>query len=708
MPLERLETRFNGVPLPSIATIALDTETTGLNPLTDRIVQIGAVKLRNGAVVEQDVFDDLVNPGVPIPALSTAIHGIADDAVAGAPHYAEAVKRLSTWAGPALLVGYATGFDLAVMSEEHKRAGLAWEPPRFLDVRDLVEIVAPDLPEASLDTAGEWLGVDIKGRHTALGDARATAEIYLALLPKLAAKGIVTLSQAERASQLRGGQARAAAEHGWAQIEQQREGVAEYARIDSFPYRHRVGEIMNAPALFVQASDPLNQVLALMMRDQVSSVFLRSDGDGGGVGIITERDVLRAIDRDGAQALAEPVTKFATWPLASVDQDEFVYRAIVDMSSRRVRHLGVHDSAGEIVGALSARDLLKQRATAAVALGDSIRRAGSADELGEIWAELTVVARGLLLEEVDPRDVAAIVSRELCELTRKAGELAEHDLLEAGEGAPPCPYALLVLGSGGRGESMLAMDQDNAIVYQDGEHGDATDIWFEHLGARIADTLNSVGVPYCTGGVMARNPEWRMSLSHWRETVQRWMSRSLPEDILNADIFFDCRPVHGELSLGEKVRSLALPFAATSREFQRALASSASRLESPFRLFGRFHLTNGRVDLKKTGLFPIVATARILALRHGIEERSTSGRLGLVKQHLPDQVKTIDSLVEAHRILIGSVLRQQLRDLERGLKLSNAVRPSELSKHETQELRWALEQVPEVQSLLGTPLFMSE
>ncbi|MGI9421763.1 MAG: putative nucleotidyltransferase substrate binding domain-containing protein, partial [Hyphomicrobiaceae bacterium] len=96
---------------------------------------------------------------------------------------------------------------------------------------------------------------------------------------------------------------------------------------------------------------------------------------------------------------------------------------------------------------------------------------------------------------------------------------------------------------------------------------------------------------------------------------------------------------------------------------------------------------------------------RVLALRHNIPDRSTPGRLHAAKQHMPEQAHVAEALIEAHKILLGTVLRQQLRDLDRGLALSNAVRPGELTKHQTQELRWALEQVPEVPNLLGTPLF---
>ena len=209
-------------------------------------------------------------------------------------------------------------------------------------------------------------------------------------------------------------------------------------------------------------------------------------------------------------------------PLAAVPADAFVYRAIGRMSRLGVRHLGVVDETGRVVGALSARDLLRLRAGEALSLGDEIdagrRRARARRRLGEAAA---ASPPSLLAEEVPARDIAAVISRELGALTRQAAVIAEERMREAGHGEPPCRYAVAVLGSAGRGESLLAMDQDNALVFADGEPGGAQDRWFEALGGHIADILHEVGVPYCKGGVMAKNPQWRGSRRHLARAHRR-------------------------------------------------------------------------------------------------------------------------------------------------------------------------------------------
>ena len=95
--------------------------------------------------------------------------------------------------------------------------------------------------------------------------------------------------------------------------------------------------------------------------------------------------------------------------------------------------------------------------------------------------------------------------------------------------------------------------------------------------------------------------------------------------------------------------------------------------------------------------------------RHGIEERSTPGRLNAMRAILKSEGQAgevaIDNLIDAHHILLGAILRQQLVDLEDGTKLSNRVAVGTLDAHDRQQLRWALEQIPSVADLLGTPLF---
>ena len=701
----------SATPLMSLSAVVLDTETTGLDTKRARIIQIGAVRLLSGRLQHDLTYDRLINPGEPISSASSAIHHITDEHVRSEESFTPVFEEFDSWCGDAFVVGYSIGFDLAMFKSEHDRAGLQWRPPRCLDVRHLVQILALPLPDEALDTVASWLGLEVKDRHKALSDAELTAQVFLHLVPKLRDKGIRTLGQAENASLRLSRQISNEAQAGWHDVVRPDavapQSVAALARLDSYPYRHRVRDIMRAPPFIISADLSIRRVLAMMMREQVSSVFVNPSEAGGPLGIITERDILRAIDTDPEGALERPADKLAVRPLKTIRADEHIYRAIGRMNAERFRHLGVADHNGEVVGALSARDLLRQRGGNVMELGHAIERAQGPEELGAIWTKLATVVEGLTYEEVDPRDIAAIISNELRALTRQACVIAENELAAAGRGGPPVPYAMMVLGSGGRGESLLAMDQDNAIVFEAGERSGSADTWFEALGERVSDILNAVGVEYCKGGIMASKPSWRMSAEDWRATVSEWIGRSRPEDILNTDIFFDARPVHGARALADTLRTDALETAASSTAFLKLLAHQASDIQVPIGWFGKLRLVEGRVDLKKGGIMPIFSAARVLALKLNLPERATPERLAAAKPLMKEDANAINGLIDAHKILLGEILEQQIRDLREGVPLSNAVNPKQLSASKLERLKWAVEQVDSVPGLLGDPVILA-
>ncbi len=346
----------------------------------------------------------------------------------------------------------------------------------------------PNLAGFTLEQLGAWLGVEMSGRHSALGDAVTTARIFTALVPKLRARGIRTLGEAVQACRALTEVLDQHHRAGWVEtVDAPIRADTERAlgRIDSYPYRHRVRDVMRAPAKFISHEATVGEALARLMEERISSLYVRppnADTDNppaADTGIITERDLLRAISRHGGATLALPVGQFMSKPLAAVPADAFVYRAIGRMSRLNVRHLGAVDETGRVVGALSARDLLRLRAGEALSLGDGIDAAGDVHTLAAAWAKLPRVASSLIAEQVPARDAAAVISRELGAATRQAAVIAEARMRDAGHGEPPCRYAVAVLGSAGRGESLLAMDQDNALVFADGEPGSAQDSWFE-------------------------------------------------------------------------------------------------------------------------------------------------------------------------------------------------------------------------------------
>lgn len=702
--------RTSATPLLALDAVALDTETTSLDARIARVVEIGAVRLTSGRLDERDTFRSLVNPGIPIPPVSSGIHGIDDDKVRDAPRFEKIWPSISDYIGGSVVVGHSIGYDLAILASETERAGLVFSRSRTLDVQLLAQIAEPRLAGYSLDSLAAWLGVNASDRHSALGDAMTAARIFVALVPKLREGNIRTLAEAEAACTKLTAALEEQHRAGWSEpvlAPSRADSERVLARLDSYPYRHRVRELMSSPPLFIAAETPLEEVLKVMADSRISSLFVTPPGRkaeagpflGVESGIVTERDLLRAIRKDAAGAFAKPVGSIATRPLTSVPAEAFVYRAIGRMDRLRIRHLGVVDDSGYVAGALTSRDLLRLRARDAVTLGDEIDEADDVHELGQAWSTLPAVARGLLDEGIEARDISAIISRELGALTRRAGQIAESRMRDAGEGGPPVSYALLVLGSAGRGESLLAMDQDNAIVFEKGDPDGPEDRWFARFGTHVADILHEVGVPYCPGGVMAKNAQWRGSAALWRERLQHWIGRSAPEDLLAVDIFFDFRAVYGNGALAASLWQDAYAFAKGQIGFAKLLAEAGGNFEPPFGWFG-LKTEKGRVDLKKGGLFVVVTTARVLAIVNGIAEHSTKSRIENVRALGLGSESDLNAMIEAQRVILSAILDQQLADIAAGRPPSNKVELKRLSRDDQAKLKDVLASIKHTDEML--------
>lgn len=183
-------------PLFDLPVFVFDSETTGLDVRNDRIVQVGGVRVHGTRIFHIANIDRLVNPGIAIPPRSSAIHGITDELAADAPPFRTVWSALEPLMRGAVLVGHNVGFDLAMLRRECVLADLPPPVPPTLDTFLLAGLLFPDLTDLSLEMLCERLGVDVHGRHTALGDALVTAEVYVRLLPLLDANGVRTLAEA--------------------------------------------------------------------------------------------------------------------------------------------------------------------------------------------------------------------------------------------------------------------------------------------------------------------------------------------------------------------------------------------------------------------------------------------------------------------------------------------------------------------------------
>jgi DNA polymerase-3 subunit epsilon len=187
--------------LSELSFTVFDTETTGLNPSGgDEIIQIGATRIVNSKLLRQESFEQLVNPGRLIPAAGIPIHGITQDMVRGKPLITEVLPAFYSFAQDTVLVAHNAAFDMKFLQLQERHTGLVFTHP-VLDTLLMSAVVHPNQESHRLEAIAERFNVTVLGRHTALGDAFVTAEVWLRMLPLLQAMGITTLRQARDAAQ---------------------------------------------------------------------------------------------------------------------------------------------------------------------------------------------------------------------------------------------------------------------------------------------------------------------------------------------------------------------------------------------------------------------------------------------------------------------------------------------------------------------------
>ncbi len=191
---------LDATPLRQLQYTVFDTETTGLDPVGDELIAIGAVRIVNARLLEEERFYHLIKPRRPIPPSATRIHGIRNQDVQDAPPLEKVLPAFHAFVGDSILVAHNAAFDMRFLEEVEKRTGVRFTQP-VLDTLLLSAIVHPEHRDHSVEAIAARLGVEVQARHSALGDALTTARIFLKLIPLLEHQGILTLAQARAASE---------------------------------------------------------------------------------------------------------------------------------------------------------------------------------------------------------------------------------------------------------------------------------------------------------------------------------------------------------------------------------------------------------------------------------------------------------------------------------------------------------------------------
>jgi len=448
-----------------------------------------------------------------------------------------------------------------------------------------------------------------------------------------------------------------------------------------------VKDFMRRKPLAVKSGTPLAEAVRQLAEQDVTACVVTGENNTP-LGIVTNHDVARRVAFKAAAGA--PVDQAMSAPVHQVESSDYLYHAIARMRRLGLRHMAVVDGAGALVGMLDLHDALAVVSDRLMGQIDRLTREDSLEGLKHIKAAQVDLARELFADNLPASEIQGLLTHINNDIYRRVVDLNLKAMAAAGEGSPPVRFCLIVMGSGGRGENYLFPDQDNGIIledFADGRHREIDD-WFIALAERVTKDLDAVGIPLCKGYVMATNPLWRKTLAQWKEQMRLWSRKRDLTALRLCDIFFDFRPVWGEADLARDLRRHVTRVAKESPMFLREMYEDDVEHRVALGLFGRFITEKmdreflGQINLKHTGTLPLVEAVRLLALREGIEDVSTLGRLDALHRTGFLEADEYDYLKGAFHHVCRLLLRQQINDFKAGSRVSNYVDPGTLSRRE--------------------------
>ncbi|KPK29640.1 MAG: hypothetical protein AMK69_05955 [Nitrospira bacterium SG8_3] len=445
-------------------------------------------------------------------------------------------------------------------------------------------------------------------------------------------------------------------------------------------------------------------VAKLMAREGVGSVVV-VDARNRPIGIVTKTDMTNRILAAGKTG-SEPVRTVMSAPVVSIAPKEPCFSALLKMANFNCHHVCI--TVGEVLlGVISQHDLIVLQGSNPLAVINDIEKQTTVAGIAGLVDAMDRMVKGLLGAGVSAKDIAAFISECNDRLTRKIIALTEQSLREEGFAAPPVSYCWLALGSEGRKEQTLRTDQDNALIYEDPEHGSDQDVseYYLRLAQGVVSGLEACGFPKCKGGIMASNPKWCQTETVWKGYFSRWINEASPEDLRNCTIFFDFRPLAGAAILAQRLRTFLNENIENNRAFLRHLTTNALYNGPPLGFLRTLVLEKSgahkdELNLKMSGLVPAVDALRVLSLSVQINATNTLNRLAEVSRKQLLSQEMAEDVKEAFSFMMLLRLNHHLMQKEKGAESSDYLDPRALPKLQEKSLVEAFHVVRDLQGEL--------
>jgi len=446
------------------------------------------------------------------------------------------------------------------------------------------------------------------------------------------------------------------------------------------------------------APDTSIQATAVLMRDlRVSSVLLVEQGLL--FGLVTDRDLRNrvvALNLDTSR----PVSDIATLAPMTVSANSPAFEALLLMARHNIHHMPVMEG-GNILGMITATDLTEQHSTSAVYLAGDIYKQSTLDGLKNISGRVRQLQQNLAAADASAYSTGHIITAITDAITTRLIHLAEAQL-----GPAPVDYVWVAAGSQARNEQTAKSDQDNCLILDDAFDEAAHGGYFKAFSKFVCDGLAECGYIHCPGDMMAMTDTWRQPRRVWADYFRKWVDSPKPKSLMLTCVFFDLRAIHGQAELLDGLRQQVVQHTRGNSLFLAHMVSNALKHRPPLGLFGQITLSKGgdnphTIDLKHTGIVPIVDLARVYALAAGVTVANTHDRLEQSAQAGEVTEQSARDLRGALEFLGKLRIAHQARQMAQGQAPDNFLALEELSNFERSHLKDAFSVVQTLQGVLG-------
>lgn len=463
------------------------------------------------------------------------------------------------------------------------------------------------------------------------------------------------------------------------------------------PMNSFLGDLIRKKPVTAIMSDSLISALSAMYDAKASCVVV-VDGDFTPVGIFTERDLMRSVV-SGPFDTSTPIRHFMKPNPRTLPTTATAYEAAALMARTGFRHVPVVEEQ-KLAGVVSEHDLFALQSMTMHDIGHSVDLAKSVEELSKVARDINRLAGHMIAQGVGAEHLTQLIATLNDKISRKVIEIEVERFDLQG-----IRFCWLSLGSEGRLEQTLTTDQDNGIVFFDGDSSpESKRTRLLPFAQAVNNSLDLCGFTLCKGNIMAGNPEWCLSLQEWMAKFDSWIRSPMPTALLNAAIFFDFRHLWGDETLANKLRTWLSSQVKGKQNFLRAMAENALQSRPPLGLISGFSssVKGGgpkTIDLKVEGSRIFVDVARIYALSMGFEETNTLIRLRLAAERFQIQEAEIDAITEAFNFILLMRLRYQGEDPHSDQV--NRIDPEKLNDLDRRILKEAFRQARKIQNRLS-------